>query len=674
MEGELKKIKKIYGEDFAKLCRSLFSTILEEEGKLLDILTKNFAPSRLLYKDIINNEKVYQFKGFVFNQAGIIRPARVDVDKTPEELLASVGYKLYRCKTDREVKSFRKYYAKGESLCTFRDPDRIREYDIFFVVREDVDTIRREDFKKPKREDRYGTSVMSFQFDKVNGELSIKNRYNHIVRNPDSTYGNDLEAIVMGLTDSFAKYYGIDSRVDYRRYRTFDLPGYVRDKYGALHKYNTHIHSKGMYFCENNVVIKPDGTPVQYDKAQYELINTFLIDKSAKTITDLSGDRDSFTKLFVDVEKIDVEKGSKDTRDIIVTNKNGTYFKVTVDETNAIIHYENEFQTEVPDNFLQSNLTLKTISIPKVKTIGHNFLNANYCMTEIDIPEVEKIGSGFLRDSIHIHKVNLPKLKKVGDYFLYSARELTSASFPELEIAGDKFITFSAGLESFEAPKLKVVGDIALAEAVNLTNIDLPCLEQVGGSFLLKNNQIKEISFPKLENIGGSFMSGNTDAVSVDLPSAIIIGSAFMFGNTKLSKINMPKVKKIGAESLFFNRSLRKLDLPSVEIIEADFLSQNRHLKVLNAPRLKRLGEGAFLRNTGLRVLNFPSLEYIDGSNFEGNKRVRVLDIPMLEEAGEGFLTATGKLRKIRVSNTAYLPKHLKAHTIEEVGRPEQGV
>ena len=60
MDGELNKIKKIYGENFAKLCRSLFPTILEEEGKLLDILQRKFAPTRSLYEDLVKEEKVQE--------------------------------------------------------------------------------------------------------------------------------------------------------------------------------------------------------------------------------------------------------------------------------------------------------------------------------------------------------------------------------------------------------------------------------------------------------------------------------------------------------------------------------------------------------------------------------------------------------------------------------------
>lgn len=50
---QLEKIKKKYGERFAKMCRARFSTILDEEGKLYEILESLFANnSDNLFEDI----------------------------------------------------------------------------------------------------------------------------------------------------------------------------------------------------------------------------------------------------------------------------------------------------------------------------------------------------------------------------------------------------------------------------------------------------------------------------------------------------------------------------------------------------------------------------------------------------------------------------------------------
>ena len=40
---DLKNIKKLYGENFMHMCRSLFPSILETEGMLTKIITEKFA-------------------------------------------------------------------------------------------------------------------------------------------------------------------------------------------------------------------------------------------------------------------------------------------------------------------------------------------------------------------------------------------------------------------------------------------------------------------------------------------------------------------------------------------------------------------------------------------------------------------------------------------------------
>ena len=65
MNGDLKIIKKKYGEKMAHLCRNLFPSILETEGKLSDIMLKTFDENHDLYEDIVNNELVVPFKNYI---------------------------------------------------------------------------------------------------------------------------------------------------------------------------------------------------------------------------------------------------------------------------------------------------------------------------------------------------------------------------------------------------------------------------------------------------------------------------------------------------------------------------------------------------------------------------------------------------------------------------------
>ena len=208
---DLKRIKKEYGENMAHLCRSLFPTILETPGLLYHILSTHFAKSKSLYGDITNSHKEYLFKEYIYHFSDIeIEKEETEV-KSVKELLDDAGYDFFECKNNEDIQRFKKYYEPSEELCTFKDPFRIESHYIFFIVKKDVDKIRRDDFKEPEREDEYGTSVLDLQFDKGQVQrVSIKSRYNHTVKNPDATYSNNLDAIVPGLTNAFEHDYGFN--------------------------------------------------------------------------------------------------------------------------------------------------------------------------------------------------------------------------------------------------------------------------------------------------------------------------------------------------------------------------------------------------------------------------------------------------------------------------------
>ena len=207
---ELKKIKKKYGEKFMHLCREIFPTILENEGELFEILTGVFSDNcKTLYEDITSEEAEQEFEQFIMDiyiqKSELTTKEEITKDKNPYELLDEDGYILYECKTEADIQKFRKYYRLDEELCTFNG-GRLERCLVFFAVKKNAEEIERKDFKNPQREDEYGTSVMSIQFEK-NGicTCSIKNRYNHTVNNPDATYGNDLDRIIPGLSYSFKK-------------------------------------------------------------------------------------------------------------------------------------------------------------------------------------------------------------------------------------------------------------------------------------------------------------------------------------------------------------------------------------------------------------------------------------------------------------------------------------
>ena len=432
---DLKLIKKYYGENMMHLCRTLFPTILETSGLLFSLLEKHFAYSKFLYDDIVNNNLINNFKNFIYCLIGVKKEQIVTL-KTPQQLLKKAGYILYECKTEKDIQSFRKYYKSNEELCTF-DGNRLSTCHVFFAVKENVHEFKREDFSEPKRQDNYGTSVISIQFSK--GEvntLSIKNRYNHTVRNPDATFSNNLENIVGGLTKSFERYYHLN--INQNNSEDFELPGYVLANDGKFYKYNYEINN--IYYCPNNIIIDNFEVKKDYqEKEKYILGDYFLIDLVNKKVKIYDEKTyDSFIDGLKDIDKIDVIRDKQTgNRFINIKPSVGSTIIIELDKFNRIIGYKNNNQKFVSICFLMYNEALK----------------------KIEMNELIRMESLCLRNNKGLKKISFPKIVSIGDLFLEHNDDLLLADFPSLKEMGYGCFNNSWTLDFLNAPKLKKVSD-----------------------------------------------------------------------------------------------------------------------------------------------------------------------------------------------------------------------
>lgn len=425
MTEDLKIIKKKYGEDMMHLCRDLFPTLLEKRGLLSQILLNNFHESHYLCQDIVANNLEYDFKNFIYSFVDVENNFVMRSDKTPSELLREAGYILYECKSEEDMNKFKKYYAPGEELCSFW-LNRLESSFVFFAVKENVDDIKREDFKNPKRQDLYGTSVISIQFTKDDAHtLSIKNRYNHSVNDPDATFSNNLDNIIPGLTDSFAKYYGLEQRFFNKK---LDIPGYVKATDGKYYKYNFEFNN--IYYCPDNIIV--DNFEVkEYVHEKYVIMDYFVLDLVNKKISVYDDFlRDSLADTIKDIVKISIINEGENKRIIIIT-ENGE-IQIIINKYNQIIGLANNIVKVIGDNFLRHNKTLEQIDLANAEAIGDNFLYSNNSMLTI----------------------YLPKVKVIGNNFMNYTTVLKSADFPELESVGGGFLMMDTNLEELNAPKL----------------------------------------------------------------------------------------------------------------------------------------------------------------------------------------------------------------------------
>ena len=372
---DLKLIKKYYGENMMHLCRELFPTILETEGLLFKLLSDNFAYSKLLNDDIIEQCMEEEFKDYIYSSVDVENNNEIVTNKTPFELLDEAGYTLYECKTEEDIQKFKKYYAEDEELCTFRG-HRLDSCYVFFAVKKNVDEIKREDFDRPSREDEYGTSVISIQFRKgERNTVSIKNRYNHRVNNPDSTFHNNLDRIITGLTKSFEKQYNlnISKENDYN----FELVNYVMDIDGKWYKYNYEINN--VYYGPNNVILDNFDPVPDLDPAKVLVLDYYMFDLENKTIKCFDDNIvDSFPYAFENIDKMEVHKIKDTLNKELLIYHDGVVSKIIFDENNLIIELNYQGNMTEFEHFMSSNDYLYKIRLENAETIGNDFLENNH--------------------------------------------------------------------------------------------------------------------------------------------------------------------------------------------------------------------------------------------------------------------------------------------------------
>lgn len=449
-----KKIKKNYGEKMWQLCRKLFPTILTQEGTLSNIIQKHFAYNHSLCEDILDQDRLYEFKNLIMSDYEK-KEKFIETTLTAKELLKESGYNLYICHNEKDIQQFKKYYAKGEELCTFKT-DRINDCYVFFAVKQNVSEIKRRNFPNPDRQDEYGTSVISIQFTKDGcSTLSIKNRYNDSVKDGDATFSNNLDYIKEGLTMAFYKDYGLIER---HNNIEFAMENYILAQDGKYYKYNYKIND--IYYCPNNIII--DSHQVKkLNSQEYLLLDYFILDLRTKLDQDKNiiklydnSIADSFPTTIKNITKIKIESiqlGKK----ITITNKNKEKIIIQIDKRNRIISLSNNYITQIEDNFLYRNNTLEVINLENLEQVGNNFLKFNQSLKEVIFPHLQVVGNNFIFYNTIMTKAIFPNLITVGDNFLYSNVNLTQVDLSNLENMGISCLFFNKKLKKIYIPKLK---------------------------------------------------------------------------------------------------------------------------------------------------------------------------------------------------------------------------
>ena len=161
---------------------------------------------------------------------------------TRDEIITAfnaAGYDRVIFDDEQAIEDCQKYYARGETICTYGNlAGRMREYHMIVAVKANIDNIKRAE--NPQREDEYGTSILNIQIARNGSHMSIKNRYNHTVSQPDSTFNNNLDVIHMGLQSMVLGYYGFASLNNQKQY--YDSIVNIDGKYLKYHAEKNNIY------------------------------------------------------------------------------------------------------------------------------------------------------------------------------------------------------------------------------------------------------------------------------------------------------------------------------------------------------------------------------------------------------------------------------------------------
>ena len=560
---ELKKIKRIYGEKFSRLCRELFPQILDQEGALLKILQEKFSRNcNTLCESIEENGLKEDFKDLIYTAFDDDREEedKKEDSRTPYEILDEAGYELHECLTEEDIQEYRKYYKENEVLCTIYNGGRLNSRVCFWATKKDVDQIEREDFEHPKKDDEYSTSVLAIQFDKQpKSRVEIISRYNHTVPNPNCTLNNNLNNIAEGLQESFAKLlkergYSLNAKETMK----FEIPGYTLTSDGKYYKYNLEIDGK--YYCPGNIVIE-DGIAKEIGNPEEVILcDYFKIDLKNKKVDSLIDNLkvDSFVGDLTDIEKIEVKKDKEKGKRLVIIYKKKEDDRtddpepivIELDYDNQIVGYTNKELQNVGDDFLSHNKALAELNLPQAQSIGRDFLHSNEVLAKLSLPQVQSIEDNFLYCNKALTELQLPQVQSIGDNFLYCNKALTELNLPQVQSIGDNFLYYNEALTEVSLPQVKSIEDNFLTYNEALTEVSLPQVQSIGGRFLFYDEVLTELNLPQVQSIGRDFLCWDEVLAKLSLPQVQSIEDSFLHGNRALTELNLPQVLEIGNKFL----------------------------------------------------------------------------------------------------------------------------
>ncbi len=520
-------LKKIKGERFYKELKKLGVADIPNIVDIVKYAGWEVEPLTRLLRPLIAQNYNRKINGKHFSYASK-KEALQDVFN----LLNEAGYNAFHATTEEEKNKIKKYFRKGEELCTFDDPMRHLTHFIIHCVKKNVAEIQPS--PTPIRDDAYGTSVISIQI--RDGFISIKNRYNDNVAAGDSTFDNDPERIIPGLSGALKAATGYDFKSDAAYPEGFLV------FQGKILRY--HSEKNGIFVGENFYLKNKEIHEIQ-PSHQY-LMGVYLWDTETKKVQCLTDAKqsDEFIRVLereLIGKQINIKiKSERDESGKILSVKRELYADdtlIAVTDRGRLTELYLPTTTEIHDNFLTKAPSLQIIRAPHVRVFGNNGLSDVPHLVTADFPALETVGFGFLRypkslrlfeaenlllleeNSLEtpqcMERVRLPKLKKAKSHVLSIVPQLISIVAGEVEEWGDVCLQKADNLISAILPKTKKMGAECLRDAPKLICLHAPETEELGIHCLQKTS-LPRLDMPYLKRVGNVLLSATPSIQSFE--------------------------------------------------------------------------------------------------------------------------------------------------------------
>ena len=518
------------------MSKLVYNIIKKQNGEAFAKAIKNFD-ERIF--DIDDLPKMVQYAGrdatpllpYLFYCA-VKESSAAQSSLDPFKLLEMAGYKAFYADTLKKQNSIQKYFAEGEELCTFKDSERYKQYYIIHAIKEEAEKLNRKDFKKPERQDEYGTSVISIQILKTGGFISIKNRYNHTVKGCDQTFDSNPDYIILGLSEALKKYFKVD-------FMAKQVPLPIR----FINYKNQILYVN--YECNNCYVganfYYKDGNIFEIDKDYQCIAEDRIIDFKRKKVLPIFYVYDEYADVLTkEMKGKNIQrKKTKDGCEILLDGK--PFLKL--DEESYLKEVVLERATYLPSYSLSNCAKLEKLIAPNLKSMGH-FCCHETNLKEVYVPKLQTIGSKCFCCGLKGDIFVFESLRGMGEecFFNTKAKELC---FPVLNSISKSSLVLNERLEKVYAPQVKYIKANALITNVALKTLVVPSCLEVYNNALSYNFSLETLYLPRVRNIQYCSLSHNKNLKKIYVPKLKEIKYGSFFNNSDACYIEAENLVKI---------------------------------------------------------------------------------------------------------------------------------